>query len=80
MKLRNKPETELPQQEPEKEVLITVHCVLCGEPIKMTRQDLKDRKFYGEYVLQAGTMAALQAGNLCELCSSKELKDKVKRK
>ena len=35
---------------------------------------------YGQYVLRAGTLAALQMGYLCSVCSQKELKDRIKTK
>ena len=35
---------------------------------------------YGQYVLRAGTLAALQMGYLCSVCSQKELKDRIKIK
>ena len=60
--------------------VITVHCVLCGETIKLSREAFDASANFGEYILQSGTMTVIQCGNLCDACAKKDLKDKVIRK
>jgi hypothetical protein len=63
-----------------KEKKLKVYCTVCKAPLFLTKEQLRTESNFGEYILQAGTMTAIQRGNLCDSCLSKKFEERVVKK